>query len=85
MQHESNNDNKEMIKKFNFVSKDRVESIEILIAELLVGMTQVLNKVGGSRVVHLPNILKSFIVLKAILKKILLEVIIIKLTIFLVL
>lgn len=38
MHHESNSDNKEMIKKFNFVSKDRSESVEILIAELLVGM-----------------------------------------------
>lgn len=32
-----NNHDKEMIKKFNFVSKDRQESYEILIAELLVG------------------------------------------------
>lgn len=28
---------KEMMKKFNFVSKDRQESYEIIIAELLVG------------------------------------------------
>lgn len=28
---------KEMVKKFNFVSKDREESYEIQIAELLVG------------------------------------------------
>lgn len=32
-----NHHDKEMIKKFNFVSKDRKESYEILIAELLVG------------------------------------------------
>jgi len=32
-----NHHDKEMIKKFNFVSKDRTESYEILIAELLVG------------------------------------------------
>lgn len=33
-------EHKEMIKKFNFVSKDRKESIEILISELLVGKLQ---------------------------------------------
>lgn len=32
-----NNAEKEIIKKFQFVSKDRTESFEILIAELLVG------------------------------------------------
>lgn len=32
-----NSHDKEMVKKFNFVSKDRKESHEILIAELLVG------------------------------------------------
>lgn len=32
-----NSHDKEMMKKFNFVSKDRKESHEILIAELLVG------------------------------------------------
>lgn len=32
-----NNTEKELIKKFQFVSKDRTESFEILIAELLVG------------------------------------------------
>lgn len=32
-----NHQDKEMVKKFNFVSKDRKESFEILIAELLVG------------------------------------------------
>lgn len=39
MNSENSHDNthKEMIKKFNFVSKDRQESHEILIAELLVG------------------------------------------------
>jgi methyltransferase-like protein 23 len=37
MNHHENSHDKEMIKKFNFVSKDRKESIEILIAELLVG------------------------------------------------
>lgn len=32
-----NSAEKEIIKKFQFVSKDRTESFEILIAELLVG------------------------------------------------
>lgn len=34
-------ENKEMVKKFNFVSKDRKESYEIIIAEVLIGRIQI--------------------------------------------